>query len=176
MPNQREKSDNIQIKFRMKEALRAQIEQAASNRGVNMTEEAVRRLQQSFHDEEIKHRTDRTDALVRLLVGTIHLVEDRTGGSWVSDGGSRDVVTATMVAFLNSEHGVPFNKPPLVDEEGNWLNDNYWLKETTKDAIYDLVWPLMEKAGMTPQTIEMMESLWKTNQSRPDYSRDGEDR
>ncbi|HUF80029.1 MAG TPA: Arc family DNA-binding protein, partial [Burkholderiales bacterium] len=48
----RKLSDTVDIKLRMKEALRARVERAAGKRGVSMNAEMVSRLEQSFDDED----------------------------------------------------------------------------------------------------------------------------
>lgn len=47
----RDKRATVDLKVRMKESLRAQIESAALNHGISMNAEAVARLEQTFRDE-----------------------------------------------------------------------------------------------------------------------------
>ena len=53
----RKKSDTVDSKVRMKEPLRNQIEKAAKSNGVSMNAEMVRRIQESFGDEDVVLRT-----------------------------------------------------------------------------------------------------------------------
>ena len=165
MPRQREKTDYIQIKFRMKEELRAKLEQAAANVGCSMNEEGVHRLRQSFIDEEKLYKDQNMMALVQLLVGTVRMLEMRTGEPWQEDERTRKAVAATVVAFLSGEYGVPFHKPPMLDENGDWLNDDVWLREAPDTAIYDAMRALLQMRGVTEQTVDMIERLVRTDKS-----------
>ncbi len=49
----RDKTATVDLKVRMKEPLRAQLEEAAQGRGVSMNAEAVARLEDSFRVEEL---------------------------------------------------------------------------------------------------------------------------
>jgi predicted HicB family RNase H-like nuclease len=48
----REKSATIQLKMRMKEPLRARLEESARDRGVSLNAEGVSRLERSFQDRD----------------------------------------------------------------------------------------------------------------------------
>jgi len=158
----------------MKEALRAQLETAAGNRGVSMNDEGVSRLRQSFVDEERLFKDQHTMALVHLMVGTIQLIEAHTGEKWTGDSRTREAVTAIVVAFLNGDRGVPFHKPPIQDEQGNRLNDEFWLMEAPQTAIADAVRGLLMMRGVTEQTIDMVERLVMTDGDRHDPLQAGE--
>jgi hypothetical protein len=49
----RPESDTVQLKVRMKEPLRAQLEKAAAKRGVSLNTEATDRLQQTFLNQKV---------------------------------------------------------------------------------------------------------------------------
>ena len=49
----REKTETVDLKVRMKEGLRAQVEAAAQDHGVSLNAEAVARLEQSFRDQRL---------------------------------------------------------------------------------------------------------------------------
>jgi hypothetical protein len=163
VPRQREKSDYIQIKFRMKEELRAKLELAALNAGASMNAEGVHRLQQSFLDEEKLFKDVNMMALVRLLVGAVGMVEARTGEPWVENEQHRKAIAAIMVAFLTDEEGVPFHKPPVRDEDGSWMNEGAGISEAPNAAIEDAVGALLKMRGVSEQTTDMIDRLIKTD-------------
>lgn len=163
MPRQREKSDDIQIKFRMKEELRAKLEQAASSAGASMNAEGVHRLQQSFLDEEKLFKDVNMMALVRLLVGAVSMVEARTGERWVDSEHHRKAIAAIMVAFLTDKVGVPFYKPPVRDEDGSWMHEGAGITEAPNSAIDDAVRALLKMRGVSEQTMEMVDRLIRTD-------------
>src|SRR4051794_10891857 len=51
----REKTATVDLRVRMKEPLRAQIEEAAKERGISLNAEAVARLEQSFRDQRLMY-------------------------------------------------------------------------------------------------------------------------
>lgn len=67
----REQSATVDLKVRMKEPLRADLERAARRRGVSMNAEAVARLEQSFlrddQDKERKAMQELLGALKEML-------------------------------------------------------------------------------------------------------------
>jgi hypothetical protein len=163
MPRQREKSDYIQIKFRMKEELRARLELAALEIGTSLNGEGVHRLQQSFIDEEKLFKDANMMALVRLLVGAVSMVEARTGEPWVQDDRHRKAVAAIVTAFLTDEGGVPFHKPPVPDEHDGWIIDGTGISEAPHDAIDDAVRALLKMRGVSEQTADMVDRLVRTD-------------
>lgn len=163
MPRHREKSDYIQIKFRMKEELRARLELAALNAGASMNAEGVHRLQQSFQDEEKLFKDAKMMALIRLLVGAVSMVEARTGEPWVESDQHRKTIAAIMVAFLTDEEGVPFHKPPVRDEDGSWMHEGTGITEAPNSAIDEAVQALLKMRGVSEQTMEMVDRLIRTD-------------
>ena len=163
MPRQRENSDYIQIKFRMKEELRARLELAALNAGASMNAEGVHRLQQSFLDEEKLFKDVNMMALVRLLVGAVSMVEARTGKRWVDSEQHRKTIAAIMVAFLTDEEGVPFHKPPVHDEDGGWIHEGSGITEAPNIAIQEAVRALLKLRGVSEQTMDMVDRLISTD-------------
>jgi hypothetical protein len=162
----RQEKDYIQIKLRMKEALRLKLYDASQAVGRSLNDEGVTRLEQSFEDEEKIFKDQHHMALIRLLVGTIDLIEIRTGESWVDDDHTRSAVTAVIIALLNGKGGVPFNKPMIVDESGGLLSDDMFLRESPKDAITEAMAGLLNMHGVTDQTIEMIKRLIDTDANR----------
>lgn len=91
-------SETIQLKVRMKEPLRARIEEAAKKRGVSMNVEAVNRLESSFANEgrvADEFGGQEKYQIFRMLSVAAETVESRTGNSWLADEG-----TATAVNFV----------------------------------------------------------------------------
>ena len=162
----RNKTDTVQLGLRIKESLRKKIEQAAENVGCSMNEEAAFRIQQSFLDEEHLFKDQALMALVQLLVGTIRLIEVRTAKKWTEDDRTRNAVTATIIAFINGEDGVPFHKDAVPDGRGGWLNDEAGIREGNREALFDAMSALLTAHGTSGQTIEMIERLIRTDEGR----------
>jgi hypothetical protein len=166
MPGKRDSSEYIYLKLRMKEGLRQQLSQAAGNRGGSMNDEGVSRLQQSFIDEERLFKDQHTMALIRLLVGAIQLIEERTGERWTTDQHTQKAVTAAVVGFLNSDLGVPFNKPPRRDDDGSVLNDDFGLMEAPQTAINDVFTSLLEMRGVPEKHRDVIVEMVQTFSAR----------
>ncbi len=162
----RKKTDIVQLGLRIKEGLRTKIEQAAENAGCSMNEEAAFRIQQSFLDEENLFKDQALMALVQLLVGTIRLIESRTGKEWTRDEQTRNAVTATIIAFITGEGGVPFHKEAKSDGEGGERHEWAGLREGNREALADAMWALLKAHGSSEQTIEMIERLIRTDEDR----------
>ncbi len=170
MPRQRDSSEYIHMKFRMREALRVQLSQAAGNRGGSMNDEAVSRIQQSFIDEEHLFKDQSLMALVQLLVGTIRLVETQTSKRWTDDR-TREAIAATILAFINGDRGVPFHKPARKDNQGKPLNDAFELMEAPQTAIDDVFRSLLKMRGVPDSRreviIEMVQTFSKREEVTP---------
>ncbi len=81
---ERVRSDTIQLKARMKEPLRAKLEEAAEARGVSLNAEMVHRLERSFEgDETLGGRQFR--ALFGLLGNAAVLIQEQTGKPYFED-------------------------------------------------------------------------------------------
>jgi hypothetical protein len=74
---ERTKADSAQLKVRMKEPLRAALEEAARDRGVSMNTEIVARLERSFEQDQRLKDVFGSDELYRLAQ-TLALVMDDT--------------------------------------------------------------------------------------------------
>jgi hypothetical protein len=160
----RNEADSVQLGLRIKESLRKKIEQAAASGGCSMNEEAAFRIKQSFLDEENLYKNQALMALVQLLIGTIRLIETRTGKEWTHDDRTRNAVTATIIAFITGEDGVPFHKDAKSDGEGGWRHEFAGLKEGNREALADAMWALLKAHGSSDQTIEMIERLIRTDE------------
>jgi hypothetical protein len=166
MPAKRDSSDYVYVKLRMKESLRRQLSQAAGNRGGSMNDEGVSRLQQSFTDEERLFKDQHTMALIRLLVGAIQLIEERTGERWTTDRHTQKAVTAAVVGFLNSDLGVPFNKPAWRDDDGGILNDDFGLLEAPQTAIDDVFMSLLKMRDVPEKHRDVIVEMIQTFRAR----------
>ena len=104
MTTPRDDTAIVDIKIRMKEPLRAQIEKAATDRGVSMNAEMVERLRASFADE--KRRRGLFDALT-LAYGP------RTAG------------LALMIARAMHDAGTRagFTVTHTLEGSANWIDD-----------------------------------------------------
>ena len=165
MPSQREKTDFVQLKIRLKEELRAKIEMAAHNSSVSLNGEAVQRLEQSFLDEERIFKDANMMALIQLLVGTVRMIEARTGTKWTENEQCRNAVATTVIGFLTDESGVPFHKPPAKDGNGDVV-DFQGIWEAPRAAIDEAVHGMLKMRGVSDQTIEMINRLIETD-SKP---------
>ena len=84
----RAKSATVDLKARMKEPLRAKLEVAAKTRGVSLNFEMVSRLESSFAKESAQDDAlggAETHAVLRMFGAAAHLIDIRTGKSWLSD-------------------------------------------------------------------------------------------
>ena len=85
---ERARSDTIQLKARMKEPLRAKLEEAAEAKGLSLNAEMVHRLEQSFAEEREFYAPfgkPETFLVARLLANAIHTIEAATGKNWMDD-------------------------------------------------------------------------------------------
>jgi len=162
----RKETDTVQLGLRIKESLRKKIEQAAANAGCSMNEEAAFRIQQNFLNEANLFKDQALMALVQLLVGTIRMIEVRTGKEWAEDDRTRNAVAATIIAFINGEGGVPFHKEAKSDGEGGERHEWAGLREGNREALADAMWALLKAHGSSEQTIEMIERLIRTDEDR----------
>lgn len=162
----RKDADTVQLGLRIKESLRKKIEQAAENAGCSMNEEAAFRIQQSFLDQEKLFNNQALMALIQLLVGTIRLIESRTGKKWTRDERTRNAITETIIAFINGKDGVPFHKEAKPDGEGGERHEWAGLREGNREALSDAMWALLKAHGSSDQTIEMIERLIRTDEDR----------
>ena len=82
----RKKSDAVAIQIRMKEPLRASIEDAASERGVSMNAEMVRRLEWSFIDDTARAMYIHSEfgGPLNFALGEVigRMAEDISGAAW----------------------------------------------------------------------------------------------
>lgn len=81
----RQKTATVQLKVRMKEPLRAQLEKAAKARGVSINADVVDRLENSFRYQEDVFGGRRTFILMKLAADIFHIVEENTGKRWDDD-------------------------------------------------------------------------------------------
>ena len=80
----RPKSATVDLKVRMKEPLRAEIEAAAKDRGVSLNAEAVALMEQALQEREALGGRE-CYALFRMMGAAANLIEGRTGNSAASD-------------------------------------------------------------------------------------------
>lgn len=80
----RPKSATVDLKVRMKEPLRAEIEAAAKDRGVSLNAEAVALMEQALQEREALGGRE-CYALFRMMGAAANLIEGRTGKSAASD-------------------------------------------------------------------------------------------
>jgi hypothetical protein len=77
MVGKRDESATVDLKVRMKEPLRASLEEAARRRGVSMNAEAVQRLEQSFSEEALIDRVLGGREVRRILSSVLsHFTSD----------------------------------------------------------------------------------------------------
>jgi hypothetical protein len=81
----RKQSDIVQIKLRLKEKLRAHIEENAKIRGVSLNSEIVTRLEQSLMEQEFLSESLHTKKLLQIIAGAIYFIEHETGKKWIVD-------------------------------------------------------------------------------------------
>lgn len=99
----RAKSATIDLKVRMKEPLRACIEEAAREHGVSMNAEIVNRLARTFREEETAYAIFGSKLRYRqmqLLAVTVQLIEEQTGHKWTDDFETAEAVRAAFASFV----------------------------------------------------------------------------
>ena len=84
---ERTKSDTVQLKVRMKEPLRAALEEASERRGVSMNAEIVQRLERSFTEEESLGGPGMRRLAYSMIVAFTRAGRLRAGGkeNWIDD-------------------------------------------------------------------------------------------
>lgn len=113
---QRDKTATVDLKVRMKEPLRAQIEQAAQERGVSLNAEAEARLENSFRDEERFGGRATFNVVVTVLAAFLrggkaaarsdgH--DDWTTERWMSDPHCYEAAVMAVVEDLWKAHPMP---------------------------------------------------------------------
>lgn len=71
------------------------------------------------------------------------------------------------LAMLNGDAGVPFNKRPDLDEDGEWLHDTVGLRESPHEAIVEAVTGLLKMYGATEETVEVVQRVLLSDRNRP---------
>ncbi len=106
----RKKSATIDLKVRMKEPLRAQIEKAAKQAGISMNAEIVSRLQRSFGEEENLRwafsqmfRDEALFQILRSVASVIRLMEEQHGKPWHQDPNTRHEAVLCFRDYLDAE-------------------------------------------------------------------------
>ena len=106
----RAKSATVDLKVRMKEPLRAQIEKAARKAGVSMNADIVGRLERSFIEEENLHwalsRIVGEEALFRAMLAALASLradERLDGTSWVDSPEIRREFADVFKIVLDTE-------------------------------------------------------------------------
>src|SRR5436305_1158648 len=116
MAKAREASATVDIKIRMKEPLRADIERAATGKGISMNAEMVERLSRSFEHE-------------RMLDQALEWAYGRKLFALLSLLGRVAVDTGPIAAFQKTkEHS----------EAINWLSNAYAFDQVTKAITFAL--------------------------------------
>lgn len=115
----RKKSETVQLKVRMKEPLRAQIEKSATERGVSMNNEMVDRLERSFSREADAASwestiTDLFGSTEKVVIGSrfISLLDlfDSMAPGWRDDAAKTEAVAIAAAHFVR-RLGASRNEP-----------------------------------------------------------------
>ncbi len=97
----RKKTATVDLKVRMKEPLRAQIERAAKDRGVSLNAEVVERLNLSFQKEDALGGRELA-GLFQMIAGAVALVEAKSGESWLKDWATFSSVRTAIINILKT--------------------------------------------------------------------------
>jgi hypothetical protein len=138
----RQQSDIVQIKLRLKEQLRARIEENAQIRGVSINSEIANRLEQSLTEQEVLYGNPYTQKLLQTLAGAISIVEHETGKRWIDDKG-------TFNKALLSIYGILGQIGPVSPEEVKAL-----LRRSKKEDGLAAAKALLRYAGIPDNKIE----------------------
>ncbi len=146
----RSRSDTVQLKVRMKESLRSNIETSARKGGHSLNAEIVRRIESSFESEKQAHEIAAESAgavyaqfgrpetfqIMTLLAGAIRILEMRAGGNCLSDPvlfKEVKVALNTILRALGPQNGKDFTgvlRAGLKEEQAEHLG-----KEAATAAI-----------------------------------------
>lgn len=116
--SEREQSATVQLKIRMKEPLRAELEQAAQERGVSLNAEAVDRLERSFRKDEDLYGSAITAVFVKMMAVLIQCVENEKGGKLYDDRETTEEVFAALLAHLGAFNNKQFYIIKKAVQEG----------------------------------------------------------
>jgi hypothetical protein len=104
----RNAAETVQFKLRIKEGLRAKIEDAASKSGGSMNTEIAARLEESLREDEQFGGTETRQAMV-WLANDIAKIERVTGKSWTEDPTTFEAVALTLGASVERRRPRPEN-------------------------------------------------------------------
>jgi hypothetical protein len=124
---EREKTATVDLRVRMKESLRSQVQAAAEDHGISLNAEAVARLERSFQDEERFGGPEAFTALVTMMaafLGTGQTAARSSGHpdwqipDWMADPYSYQSAATAVVEALWSNHPHPI---PGLTEREDWI-------------------------------------------------------
>jgi hypothetical protein len=138
----RQQSDIVQIKLRLKEQLRARIEENAQIRGVSINSEIVNRLERSLIEQDVLYENSYTRKLLQTLAGAISIIEHQTGKRWIDDAD-------TFSKALLSIYGILGQIGPISHEEVKAL----LLRNRKEDGLV-VAKALLRYAGIPDNKIE----------------------
>ncbi|MBP8235171.1 MAG: Arc family DNA-binding protein [Rhizorhabdus sp.] len=96
---ERQPSDTAQLKIRVKESVRQQLEDAARENDWTLNREIARRLEESLREDRA-HGSRRTTAFVQQIAAAIALIEADTDADWHADEDTFLAVKGAIEALL----------------------------------------------------------------------------
>ena len=118
----RKPSATVQLKARMKEPLRARLEEDAKSRGISLNAALVDRLELSVHEDEARYRefgSRATYNFMKILAMAATIAEEETGKPWLGEGfdyQTRRMAVAAMYAMMGAYGGGSPEELLLRDE------------------------------------------------------------
>jgi hypothetical protein len=138
MPTQRRATDTVQLKVRVREDLRAQLERAATERDVSLNTEIAERLAKSFEAQsqlqaavEAQLGGAHTAALLKLTAARIQLIEVRTGKRWIDDPLTTLEVRKAWAEVLDA---IPLPGPSALRSEIRFLFRSVLGDQTSEES------------------------------------------
>jgi hypothetical protein len=158
--NARAPASTVDIKIRMKEPLRSEIERSAKEKGISMNAEMVDRIAQSYDREHLLYGAlelaygREAAAVISLLarelvwsgrISALISSEAREAMSdWLSDPyayrQAKNAAVAVLDAFAPEGDPTALKRGPWKDPDAGAVNDGKWRAQITLAAIKDPNW------------------------------------
>jgi hypothetical protein len=95
-------TETVQFKLRILEELKIKLEAAADVRHISANAEAVRRLDESFFNQDRMYGGEATMSLLRTIAAVIGSVEEFKGKKWDKDKLTRQSVNMALYRLIGS--------------------------------------------------------------------------
>jgi len=113
---EREPTDIVQLKLRIREDLRQRLEDAAKASKISLNAAIIERIEKTFAFDTFMMPMGRQDLfwICSIFVGIIRTIEDKTGKRWTEDLATSVEARNTMVQFLTKSPSAPSGLGDMV--------------------------------------------------------------